>query len=297
MPAACPSCQTPFAGAYCHACGEKRLAPEDRTVRHFLHDALGTLTNVDGTLWRSFGLLLGRPGALTRAYLLGERRPYLTPFRLFLLCNVVYFFVQPYTGFSGFNTPLDSQRTRQVYSRIAGIDARVRGALQGGAETPEAFAERYRRYAERFDARSSTYARTLILLLIPAYALALKAVLPRRLYADHLAFAAHFLAWQLLVVMSAYLLLYRYALFDLVDLLPDGLAWRIHENGSSLLLTAYLYLMLRRAFGLSRRGAAWRTVVLQGAAVLFLPALFSLAVIAHRFGLFWLTFWTTPVPP
>lgn len=56
----CPSCGAGFQGTYCHDCGEKRLADEDRTVRHFLGEALGTLTNLDGTFWRSLRALVVR---------------------------------------------------------------------------------------------------------------------------------------------------------------------------------------------------------------------------------------------
>lgn len=294
--AACPSCGAPFGERYCTLCGEKRLTPEDRTVRRFVADALGTLTNLDGTFWRSFKLLLVRPGALTLAYLRGERRPYLSPFKVFVLCNLVYFFVQPFTGYSGLNTPLDSQRLQQFYSQAAQIDALVRHRLGAEALSEAAYAVRYEAYRGRFDARSSTYARTLIFLLIPLYALALKAVLPQRLYADHVVLAAHFLAWQLLVVMSAFLLFYQFALYDLVEALPRVLAYHLHETSAALLLAVYLYLMLRRAFALSRKAALWRAIVLQGMMFLFLPALFMLATLVYRFLLFWITFAATPVP-
>ncbi len=293
---ACPSCGTAFRGAYCHDCGEKKLDEGDRTFRHFLGDAFGTLTNIDGTLWRSFRLLLVKPGALTLAYIQGERKPHLTPFRVFLLCNLVYFFAQPFTGYSGFNTTLESQRTRQFYSQFAHIDARVRHRIGAEKLGEAAYAARYESYKERFDARSSAYARTLIFLLIPLYALALKAVLPRRLYADHVVLAAHFLAWQLLVVMSAFLFFYQFALYDVVERLPPFVAHHIHEHIASLLLAVYLYLMLRRAFGLPSKAALWRTVVLQGMSLLLLPALFVLATLAYRFLLFWVAFATTPVP-
>lgn len=297
VPAArCPSCGEGLQGVYCHRCGEKQLDARDRTVAHFVQDAVGTLTNVDGTLWRSFRLLILHPGALTAAYLRGVRKPYLTPFRIFLLCNLVYFFVQPYTGFTGFNTTLASQRDRQVYSSLLDIDGRVRAVLQADVLAPEVYAERYRRYEEHFDARSSTYARTFIFLLIPLYALALKAVLPRRLYADHVVFAAHLLAWQLLVVMSAFLLLYRHLLMGLVyDLLPGPLAGFISESISSVLVAGYVYLALRQAYAASRRSALWRAWALS-LGVVIVPGIFLIATLLYRLGLFWLTFITTPVP-
>ena len=292
-PAACPSCGTPFRGRYCHACGEKRLHDEDRTVRHFVGEALGTFLNLDGTFWRSFGVLIFRPGTLTAAYLRGQRRRYLGPLKIFLLCNLVYFFVQPWTGFSGYSTTLHSHRTNQVYSETLGLDARVRNRLGADTLSVEANAARYKAYEVRFDAKSNTYARTLILLLVPLVALGLKAVLPRHLYADHLVFATHFVAWQLLVVMSAYLMFYAHVLSDPVNaLLPEGWAYLLSELSSTLLEIPYLFLALGAAYTLSRGAALWRALVLG----MPLLGVLLLATFLYRLLLFWLTFWTTPVP-
>ncbi len=293
----CPSCATPFRGLYCHVCGEKKLTREDRTVRHFLADAVGTLTNLDGTFWRTFKLLLLKPGALTAAYVRGERRPYLSPFKVFVLCNLVYFFVQPFTGYTGFVTDLYSQRLRQPYSEAAGIEAHVQQRLGAATLTPEGYAARYARYAERFDARSSAYARSLILLLIPLVALGLLAVLPRHLFADHVVFATHLLAWLFFVCMSAFLLFYSAVLDPLVDAyLPPKLAHALSEGGTMLLFVPYLYLALRRAYQLTRTGAAWRTIAFMAPPLLFVPGLVLIILYLYRFLLFWLTFWTTPVP-
>lgn len=288
-PAACPSCEAPFRGPYCHRCGEKQLRDEDRTVGHFLREVVGTFTNLDGTFWRTFGALIFRPGTLTAAYLHGQRRRYLAPLKLFLLCNLVYFFVQPWTGYSGYSTTLHSHRTNQLYSEAFGLDQRVRDRLGADVRSPEAYAVRYAAYEVRFDAKSNTYARTLILLLVPLIALGLKAVLPRRLYADHLVFATHFLAWQLLVVMSAYLMLYAHVLSPFTERLPEAWAYLLNEMGSSLLVLPYLFLALGAAYRLSRGAALWRTLVL----ALPLLGVLMFATLAYRLLLFWITFLTT----
>lgn len=295
--AACPSCGAPFYGRYCHRCGEKKLAPEDRTVRHFVADILGTLFNLDSTFWRTFRLLLVKPGALTAAHLRGERRPYLSPFKVFVLCNLVYFFVQPYTGFTGFVTDLYSHTHRQPYSEQLALEHLVRARLQADTLPPDAYRARYARYAERFDARSSAYARSLILLLIPLVALGLLLVIPRRLLADHVVFATHLLAWLFLVGMSIFLFVYSAFLDPLVDTyLPPTLADIISEGGTLVLFVPYLYLALRRAYGLTRAGAAWRTLAFAAPPVVFVPGLLLTALYGYRLLLFWLTFWTTPVP-
>ena len=288
--ASCPSCGTRFRGLYCHVCGEKRLSEQDRTVGHFLHEAMGTFANLDGTFWRTFRTLILRPGVLTAAYLRGARRPYLGPLKVFLLCNLVYFFVQPWTNYSGYNTTLEAQRGRQLYSHAMRLDEAVRARLGADTLSAEVYAARYAAYELRFNAKSSTYARTLILLLVPILALWLKALLPRRLYADHLVFATHLLAWQLLFVMSAYLMLYSHMLTGPVHaLLPEVAANLLDEMSGVLLEFPYVYFAFRGAYGLRRGAALGRALLL--VAPLF--GLFMFATVAYRLLLFWLTFATT----
>jgi hypothetical protein len=295
LPNTCATCAARLQGSYCHACGEKRLAPSDRTVAHFARDVLGSLFNLDGTLWRTLRALVLRPGRLTAEYAAGRRRPYLTPLRLFLLCNLVYFVVQPYTGFTGYNTDLRSQMGRQVYSADAGLADRVASRL-GLERLPadELVAHpTFRAYERRFDQASSTLARSLVILLIPMLALTLKVLLPRRLLADHLAFATHFFAWQLLVVMSLWLLLYGWVFAGLVyGLLPMWLARDISESHTLVFVAIYLFLALRRAFGLSRWAAVWRAAVLAMPLTPLLPGVLLVLTFAYRFLLFWITFWT-----
>ncbi len=298
LPNVCVTCGERLQGPYCHACGEKRLGEDDRTVRHFVGDVLGSAFSLDGTFWRTFRLLVFRPGALTAEHIAGRRRPYLTPLRLFLLCNLVYFVAQPYTGFSGYNTSLRSQMERQGYSRGAGITGHVAGRIGLDEATPTEVVvqtESFRRYEQRFNARSSALARTLVILLIPLAALLLKALLPRRLLADHLVFATHLMAWQLLVIMSAWLLFYT-AVFGslLYTSLPRGLASYISETHTFWFVMIYLYLALRRAYGLTRGASAWRSVALAISPLPFvgIAGLLIVVTLFYRYVLFWITFWT-----
>jgi hypothetical protein len=88
----CRNCGAPLTGPYCAQCGQFD-APSDPTLRELLADAWDALTSLDGKLAASLRLLLTRPGALTVEYLAGRRARYLAPFRLYLICSVVYFLV------------------------------------------------------------------------------------------------------------------------------------------------------------------------------------------------------------
>lgn len=296
-PNACATCGARLQGAYCHACGEKRLAQRDRTVGAFVRDAAGSALNLDGTFWRTIRALVLRPGRLTAEHLAGRRRPYLTPLRLFLLCNVVYFVAQPHTGFSGYNTDLRSQIARQGYSRPAALADHVAERLGVETESYRALVQTdaFRAYERRFNQQSSTYARSLVILLIPLTALLLKALLPRRLLADHLVFATHLYAWQLLVVMSLWLLFYSRVLAAAVYLLPTSVASYLSETHTFWFVAAYLFLAFRTAYGLDARAAGWRAAVLALPPVVIgfvgLAGLLMFVLLFYRFLLFWLTFW------
>ena len=72
---------------------------------------------LDSRLIRSFRFLLFRPGTLTVAYLKRPRKPYIAPFRLFLLANLFFFAVQSFTTEKVFSTPLASHLQVQDWSR------------------------------------------------------------------------------------------------------------------------------------------------------------------------------------
>jgi hypothetical protein len=71
----CPTCREERATRFCGGCGEKRLEHHDLTITGFVGHALESLTHVDGRVFRSVRDLIVRPGALTAAYMRGQRRP------------------------------------------------------------------------------------------------------------------------------------------------------------------------------------------------------------------------------
>jgi len=71
-------------------CGQ-RVAPVRPTLHELLHDALHELTHIDGKILRTLGLLLFKPGELTKEFLAGKRVRSVTPVRIYLLCSVLFF--------------------------------------------------------------------------------------------------------------------------------------------------------------------------------------------------------------
>jgi hypothetical protein len=88
----CANCGAPLRGHYCHECGAPRSDDRPLTVRRFARDAAHEVTSVDSTTLRTFQALFARPGVLTRDYLAGRTRWYLSPLRLFLVMWAAFLF-------------------------------------------------------------------------------------------------------------------------------------------------------------------------------------------------------------
>ena len=58
---------------FCPRCGQE-TAQHRPTLGEFLHEFVGHYVALEGALWRTLGLLLLKPGRLTREYLAGRRR-------------------------------------------------------------------------------------------------------------------------------------------------------------------------------------------------------------------------------
>lgn len=88
----CRNCGTPLQGKFCAECGQKNhtyVAP----LWNVLQDFAGTHFGFDTKFFHSIFPLLFRPGFLTREYCLGHEERYIKPFRLYLFCSILFFFL------------------------------------------------------------------------------------------------------------------------------------------------------------------------------------------------------------
>ena len=192
-PLPCPTCGAEISGRFCPDCGEKKFSAADLSIRHFFTHALGDFFHFDSKMFRSFRLLFTRPGFLTAEYLRGCRKPYLHPFQLFFVANLIYFVLQPYMGWSGLRTTLNVQTHSMSYSTMAARMVAARIAAKG--MSMEAF-------THSFDHVIDIEARSLVVLMVLLYT-ALLAVLEwrKRTYiGQHLVFCLHYTAFWLITV-------------------------------------------------------------------------------------------------
>jgi hypothetical protein len=267
-------------GRFCAACGEEWTEGRDYSLRRFAHESVASLTDLDSSLLRTLRTLLGSPGTLTADYFAGRRRHWLSPLKVFFVCNVVFFFVQSATH----STILSS--TLAVYRRYQPFRSWARPLVD------HRIAERgisLREYATAFDAMAVSQAKTLVIVMAPLLALVVAIVFARRrrYFVEHLVFAIHFYAWFLLIVP---------AIQGLLGLLFVGLyaAAGISESvvtdasiGLVMLAvcTAYLTPAARRFYGTGPWASAVASLVIAASVVVVLQA--------YRWMLFYTVFLLT----
>jgi hypothetical protein len=198
----------------------------DLRISRFLIEAVQVLTSADSRVWQSFRALLIRPGFLATEHLAGRRKPWLGPVQLFVICNIAFFVFHFFIPAHVFTTRLSDHLYSHVYSpHILGL------RTAGGIELwrlvldPELF----RRYAPAFNAATEGLAKSLIIVLVPGFALLLKVVnLGRRYFVEHLVLSFHFYAALMLSVMAVMFGMWsayhvgRFAGYDISPHLGDG---------------------------------------------------------------------------
>jgi Protein of unknown function (DUF3667) len=245
----CPSCGSALMGRYCRDCGEKRLTRHDYSIRRYLTEALDAITHLDSKLLRSNWLLVSRPGFLSREYLQGRRVRYVTPLKLFLFVNILYYISITIFYANTFTTPLRIQLHENNYYPSFATQQVERKLEREGITYPS--------LERRFDEKTAVLSKTLVFALIPVIALLLHASLyrKRRYFAEHLVVATHF--WSFVLVLIGILVPTAVLLASWIALMTgtSAAAWSSDMVLSAVVqvcVAIYLYLTLRVAYVASR---------------------------------------------
>lgn len=220
---ACTNCDAPMAEEYCAACGQRRFRPQDRTLGHLLASFFGAITDLDGRFWRSIKATLLRPGLIARDYMEGRRARWISPVRLFLLANLLYFLAP---GVSDLNLPFSNQirgdlvrefdpaactqkapraicnNNGQWYSGLAEpwLRHKLQHAQSAAQQRDAAFS--LRSFAARYNARAASLAKLMVIVHVPFVAAMLWLLTWRRryFYAEHFVVALGLVTFLLLFV-------------------------------------------------------------------------------------------------
>ena len=88
----CLNCGATVQGRYCQACGQENTEPKE-TFWHMVTHFFYYITHFDGSFFVTLKDLLFRPGFLSREYMLGRRKKYLHPVRMYVFTSAVFFLV------------------------------------------------------------------------------------------------------------------------------------------------------------------------------------------------------------
>ncbi len=215
MPA-CRNCQSSLDGEYCSTCGQRNLDLE-RPIWSLLGSVVKETFEVDGRAARTVKALFRHPGLLTAEFLAGRRATYSPPLRLYLVFSIAFFLLVAWAASSGILLE-------------PGEDPVFDAAVQA-----------------RF---LSDELPTLMIVLLPVFALLLKIVYWKRLYFDHMIFSVHLhcAAYVVLAgVLPLEVLASRYTILLVVQVILF------------VYLCSYIALAMRRVYDAGWVGVALRT--------------------------------------
>lgn len=237
----CASCGNKVKSFYCGHCGQKLLTDADRRLPALLGHAVGQILTWDGKLLVSLRALLLKPGELSAAWIAGQRVNYLKPITLFILINLVFFLMPPFTDFQ-----LDINN--QLYQPYGSL---IEPMIQARAEARQITVAEYDAiYSER----ASAIAETLIFIHLPFLGLALLWLHRNRpiYYTEHLVVGTHlFSAYMLIALLLG--VFFMGVAFILTRLSVSlEILQVIAVRGFNLLMLLYGFMALRRTYQLGR---------------------------------------------
>lgn len=265
----CPSCGSAATTPYCGACGEQRNVavasiPGDGT-------ATGTRRSFVSRMRASLRTLASPPGRLTADWIRGTRVGYLAPLSLFLWTNVAFFVVQSASGVTVLSWPL---RIHLSDDSIAWITTRL------FAQHRPQVAASNDAYDQIFNTLETVHAKSLVIVMVPLFAIALSALLldRRESFRDSLAFSMHFFAFALIWLCALFPSL-AVVLHFMQFITPSGARapWLhsmdlVVSSIEAAVLGWYLYAALKTVFGLSRPRRLLTTIALVAALFVILKA-------------------------
>jgi len=220
----CINCKTKLEGPYCHSCGEKSVTDKDFTIGKLLEQTVDVFTHLDSKLLNTLKYLLFKPGKLSVSYIEGLRKPFMKPFQIFILTNVLFFLLL--SNVDIFKIPSSyffKQQNIKGYN-ISNI------VLRKTIETNKTKNE----IALLYDQKSATLAKTCLIIFIPllSFAFALLFIRQKLQIGKHIVFSTHLFSFLLLMLVmwtELFNLLPKINLSTLyLNIIPSLLIWSIY---------------------------------------------------------------------
>lgn len=283
--APCLNCGATLAGAFCHACGQ--AAHVHRSIGHVVEEIAHGVLHVDSKGWRTLPLLAFDPGRLTREYVAGRRARYIPPLALFLFAFFLMFLV---FGFSG--GPGGDQRVlnindetlaiapgeKPIHAAMRRLSREVEVEVGGQGIDPALTAKARRALANpeltlyKIEQKAYKLSFLLIPLSLPMLWLLFAGRRGAHLY-DHTVFVLYSLSFMSLLIIVTTLMTRT-----------GDLGGNLASAALMVIPPIHMFRQLRGAYGLSRRGALWRTAALLLLSAIVLVVYFGLMLVLGLLG-------------
>jgi len=266
----CTNCGAALSGPYCSQCGQKKEDKNDFSISHFLGETVHAFTHFDSKFFATIKYLVFKPGKLTQEFILGHRKKFMHPLQLFLVVNIIYFLMLssiPYLPVT-FSTPLKYQMDNGWINHSFG--AKVNQKIKDLGIT-------YKEYETEFNHRTEEQAKTLIIVMVPVFALLLALFFAgqKRYFIEHLTFSFHFFSFILFFDSFGVLLIFGfYKIVSKISLLFGPIIHHsvnqfintlLTENNSSIMISIlyliYLMIGFQRVYSTSNVGGFFRAFV------------------------------------
>ena len=192
----CKNCQNKFYGNFCNICGEKTISDSDFSVKNIINQAFGAITNFDSKFLKTFKLMFQNPRVLSKKNISGVRVPFLKPFQIFVICNLIFFI---------FLSDTDLFRTPSKWFFNGNFDYFGTKVTDKVSNIMQAKNLSLTEVQTKYDSISSNLSKSLLILLIPFIAL-IGIIIKRKLkFGKHLIFATIYFSQLLLCTTILYL--------------------------------------------------------------------------------------------
>ena len=191
----CANCGARLAGPWCSQCGQ-HTHESGRRFRDLLHDAWHSFTHLDGRFGNTLRILFLQPGGLTREYFANRRARHVPPFRLYLVCSLVFFALTSFDKW--FDAKHDTHATPAVVVQGQAPQAESCKDLKLGTAPAPAWVTNACVNATKDDGKTLgkaflANAPKMMFLFLPLLAALMQLAYwrPRRLYVEHVVFSLH----------------------------------------------------------------------------------------------------------
>lgn len=233
------------------------ISQHDRSIIHFLEGVFHVITHVDSKIFKNLKLLITNPGFLSKNYAMGRRQPFMKPVPMFFVANLIYFL---FPMFETFNTSFNSQLNAHPYSEM------IRPIAEKKMAEKNLTADQL---AEKYNAKTSTYSKLMLILLVPLFALvfAVMNFKRSRYFADHLLMGLEFMAFALFyctIFMALLLQAVAFILWNVFGYDPASLfnvEWMVVLPATMGLIVYFIYRSQRKFYQQKIWMAAVKSIV------------------------------------